>query len=136
MLVRSRFPRASWHKRWQKRRGASNCDFLITGAASAARYSVLAREPIVAAYCSAAPKDLLSALGVKFEETDRFPDIDLTYTGEELPYFDSAGQDGVEYASPVQAYLELMSGDKRQRESAEQVRDYILRRVREYREAP
>jgi len=110
--------------------------FLITGAASAGRYSVLAREPVVAAYCTVAPNDLLSALGPKFEETDRFPNIDLTCTAEELPYFESIEQDGVDYASPVQAYLELMSSDKRQQETAAQVREYILRRVREYREAP
>jgi len=36
----------------------------------------------------------------------------------------------------VQTYLELMSGDKRQRGTAGQVREYVLRRVREYREAP
>jgi hypothetical protein len=98
-------------------------------------YSVLAREPVVAAYCSSAPNNLLSALGLKFEVTDRFPNVDLTCTSEELPYFESIEQDGVDYASPVQTYLELMSGEKRQREAAIQVREYILRRVREYREA-
>ena len=107
---------------------------MATGAASAARYSVLGREPIRAVYCTAVPNEVLSASGAKFEETDRFPNVDLTYTHEATPYFESTSEDGVEYASPVQAYLELMAGDKRQRESAGQVREYVLRRVGEYRE--
>jgi hypothetical protein len=109
---------------------------VFTGAASAPRYSVLAREPVVAAYCDVAPNDLLSAAAVTFEETDRFPNVDLTWTRDGLPYFDTAVDDGVPSASPVQSYLELMAGDKRQRETAAQVRDYVLRRVREYRESP
>ena len=108
---------------------------LVTGAASAARYSVLGREPVVAAYCTMAPREVLSAIGTGFEETDRFPNVDLICTTERPPYFDPRTQDGVEYASPVQTYLELMSGDKRQRETADQVREYVLREVRKYREA-
>jgi len=107
---------------------------LLTGAASASRYSVLGREPVLVVYCTVAPREVLSAMGTKFEETDRFPNVDLTCTNDGPPYFESASQDGVEYASPVQAYLELMSGDKRQRETAEQVRQYVLTRVGKYRE--
>jgi hypothetical protein len=108
----------------------------ITGAASAANYSVLAREPVAAAYCSASPRDVLSALKVKFEETDRFPNVDLICTEDGPTYFEPVEKAGVQYASPVQAYLELMSGDKRQRETAEQVREFIVSRVRDYREKP
>lgn len=105
---------------------------LLAGTASAARYSVLAREPVVTVYCNVAPKAILSAVGAPFEETDRFPNVDLMYTEDSPPYFESAKEGGVRYASPVQAYLELMAGDKRQRETADQIREYLLRRVREY----
>jgi hypothetical protein len=104
---------------------------VMTGAASAPNYAVMAREPVVTAYCRTAPRELVSALGAKFEETDRFPNIDLTRTEEGPPYFDVVTEEGVEYSSPVQSYLELMSSDKRQRETAEQVRAYVLRRTRE-----
>jgi hypothetical protein len=107
-------------------------ELLITGSASAARYSVLAREPMVAAYCDASPTEILNASGIRFEETDRFPNIDLTYTNDRLPFFEPAPQDGVQYASAVQVYLELTAGDKRQRESAEQVRDYLKRTIRDF----
>jgi hypothetical protein len=91
---------------------------------------------LVSAYCGAAPSDLLVALGVRFEETDRFPNVDLMSTDDSLPFFEPMSDAGASYASPVQAYLELMAGDKRQRESSDQVREYVLRRVREYREKP
>jgi hypothetical protein len=107
---------------------------VLTGAASAGRYAVLAREPVVAGYCTAKPKDVLAAVGAKFEETDRFPNVDLICTRDGPPYFEPVLDGGVAYASPVQAYLELMAGDKRLRETAEQVREYILRRVHSNRE--
>jgi hypothetical protein len=110
--------------------------FTLAGTTSAGRYSVLAREPVVAAYSDVSPNDLLSALGVKFEETNRFPNIDLMSTDDSLPYFEPATDAGVIYASPVQTYLELMAGDKRLRETADQVREFVLNRVREYRENP
>jgi hypothetical protein len=109
-------------------------NLILTGAASASRYSVLAREPIVAVYCNVSPTDVLAAVGGRFEETDRFPNVDLIHTEDRPPYFDAATEGGIGYSSPVQAYLELMAGgDKRQRETADQVRQYVLRRVREYR---
>lgn len=110
--------------------------FVLSGTASAVKYSVLAREPLVSAYCSAGPSDLLAAIDAQFEETDRFPNVDLISTDDTLPFFEPASDTSVNYASPVQAYLELMAGDKRQRETADQVREYVLRRVREYREKP
>jgi hypothetical protein len=107
-------------------------ELLITGSASAARYSVLAREPVVAVYCDAPPREVLKASTMQFEETDRFPNIDLTYTNDKLPFFEPALQNGVKYASTLQVYLELMSGDKRQRESAEQVREYLKEKISKY----
>jgi hypothetical protein len=105
--------------------------FILTGAASASQYAVLAGEPVVAAYCDRMPEELLSAIGARFERTDRFPNVNLVRTSDAPVYFDSEPKAGVSYASPVQAYLELMSGDKRHRETAEQVRAYVLRRVAE-----
>lgn len=105
--------------------------FILTGAASASQYAVLAAEPVVAAYCDRTPGELLSAFGADFQRTDRFPNVDLAWPTETPVYFDPMEKAGVSYASPVQSYLELMAGDKRQRETAEQVRTYVLRRVAE-----
>ncbi len=112
-----------------KRIGA---EIVITGSASAARYSVVAREPVIAAYCDAPPEKLLIASALPFEKTDRFPNIDLIYTDNKLPFFEPAPQNGVNYASALQVYLELMSGDKRQKETAEQVKEYLTRGIRGY----
>jgi hypothetical protein len=86
---------------------------------------------VITAYSDQSPERLLSALGVRVERTERFPNLDLTWTDDATVYFDPQSRSGVPYASPVQAYLELMAGDKRQRETAEQVREYILRTLRE-----
>ena len=68
-------------------------------------------------------ESLLKRLGPDLEETSRFANIELLETDENFVYFD-ARDDLV--ASPVQTYLELMQGDKRERETAEQLRKTIL----------
>ena len=57
------------------------------------------------------------------EETSRFPNVELLETDEDFVYFDM--RDNLA-ASPVQTYLELARGDKREQETAEQVRKAIL----------
>jgi hypothetical protein len=93
-----------------------------TGFGSVGRYAVMAKEPVQYFYCS----DLdaaLGALGEAFEPTDRFPDMMLSETKDDTVYFDA--RPGF-VASPVQVYLELVTGDKRTLETAEQVRRAIL----------
>ena len=53
----------------------------------------------------------------------RFPNIELLETDEDFVYFDTRDNRA---ASPVQTYLELIQGDKREQETAEQLRKAIL----------
>ena len=53
----------------------------------------------------------------------------LEETQDDIVYFDIRRENGVIWASPIQTYLELMSGDKRDRETAAQVADGILTTV-------
>lgn len=94
----------------------------LTGSSSATQYVVMAREPIQSFYCSNL-QSLLKSLGRKIEETSRFPDMELLEVEDGFVYFDV--RDGLA-SSPIQAYLELMQGDKREREAAEQLRKAIL----------
>ena len=79
-------------------------------------------SPIHSLYCSNL-ESLLKRLGTDLEETSRFPNIELLETDEDFVYFDA--RDDLA-ASPVQTYLELMQGDKREQETAEQLRKTIL----------
>ena len=94
----------------------------ITGSSSAGQYAVMAREPILSFYCSNLER-LLKRLGPDLEQTSRFPNIELLETDEDFVYFDT--RDNLA-ASPVQTYVELMQGDKREQETAEQLRKVIL----------
>jgi hypothetical protein len=58
--------------------------------------------------------------------TDRFPNLELIETEDETAYFDAREVDGFWWSSPVQTYLELMAGDKRDQETAQQVRSLLL----------
>ena len=60
---------------------------------------------------------------------DRFPNLEFLETPDETVYFDSQQDEEFRWASPVQAYLELMAGDKRDRETAEQVKSYLMNRL-------
>jgi len=52
-----------------------------------------------------------------------FADMELLETDDELVFFDRRRRGGFVWTSPLQTYLELASGGKRERETAEQMRD-------------
>jgi hypothetical protein len=93
-----------------------------TGFGSVADYAVMATEPTHYFYASDIDRTV-KALGDAFEVTDRFANVTFTETKDDTVFFDS--RPGL-VASPVQAYLELSTGDKRSKETAEQVRRVIL----------
>jgi hypothetical protein len=96
------------------------------GTSSVARFAVMQRGDVLTVYCPRLEM-LLDRLGAS--QTDRFPNLELLETEDETVYFDAQKQGDVWWASPVQVYLELMAGDKRDQETAEQVKSYILRNL-------
>ncbi len=106
-------------ERWNK---SASKRIVQTGESSVDRYAVMAREPKVTAYCTSID-EVAELLGSNAKPDDRFPNCTLLQTSESQVYFDT--REGL-VASPVQTYLELMTGDKRSKETAEQVRNSIL----------
>ena len=104
---------------WEKKSGGR---VVLTGASSAEAYAVMAREPMLTFYCS--DRDgLVQILGEDLRETDRFANVTLLESQDDFVYFDR--KPGLR-ASPIQSYLELLTGDKREQETAAQVRRVIL----------
>ncbi|GAC1334016.1 MAG: hypothetical protein NVSMB14_01010 [Isosphaeraceae bacterium] len=93
-----------------------------TGASSVGAYAVMARNDMEAYYCTDA-SGAVRSLGERFQPTDRFATVTLLETRDEEVYFDRR-EDLT--ASAVETFLELSSGDKRDRETADQVRKVIL----------
>jgi len=104
------------------RMGKGGTVVVQTGFSSVGSYAVMAKEPVRYFYCSDLDA-VLRELGDRFEPTDQFANLSLSETRDATVYFDR--RSGL-VASPVQAYLELATGDKRSRETAEQVRRVIL----------
>ena len=94
----------------------------VTGISSSSRYSVMAREPRLVLYCS---ELALGIQAVSLDQTSRFPDLELRVTDDPTVYFDLRNE-GLPWASPIQAYLELKHGDPREQDTADQVRQRIL----------
>jgi hypothetical protein len=104
--------------------GSTGNRVVRTGASSVTVYAAMARGPEQSFYCT----DLESALrwlGGSLVETSRFADIEIQETRARYVYFDQ--REGLT-ASPIQAYLELMQGDKRDQEMAGQVRWLIMQK--------
>lgn len=102
---------------------ASDGGVVRTGETSAVEYAAWAGEPLISCYCCAAPTSLLDRLGAAAKETRAFANLRLIQTEDQLVYFDPRPNLA---ASPIQAYLEMASGDKRQKEVAGQIRSAIL----------
>ena len=98
---------------------------MCTGTSSVERYAVMQRGDLLSVYC---PRLDTLLEKIKGSATDRFPNLEILETGDETVYFDRQYDGEFWWASPVQVYLELMAGDKRDQETAEQVRTFILDR--------
>lgn len=115
-----------------------------TSAESCWIYGIRTTEPVLTVYCQDIDR-LLSEAAVA--EAERFYNIVLLETDDVTVYFDRVKEGDkrrpqfllhgapvtqfLPYASPVQTYLELMQGDKRDREAAEQVKRFILKSLEE-----
>jgi hypothetical protein len=99
---------------------------VLSGASSQDRYSGGLRADAPVAYVDDLD-ELKRRIGDAWKPVDRFADLKVIQTRDPTPFFD-ARRDGVLFASPVQAYIELAAGgDKRDAEMALQVRARIMR---------
>ena len=104
----------------------SGLPLMVTGTSSVSQYAVMQRGDMLSVYCPRLEKLLERLPG---DRSDRFPDLELIETEDKTVYFDARFKGDFWWASPVQTYLELMAGDKRDQETAEQVKDLILREI-------
>lgn len=103
-----------------------NLPIVATGTSSVGQYAVMQHGEMLSVYC---PRWGAFVQQLPAHPDDRFPNLELIETEDDRVYFDTRQEQGFRWASPVQVYLELMSGDKRDQETAIQVRDQILRDV-------
>ncbi len=99
---------------------------MASGTSSITRYAVMQRGDLLSVYC---PKVEMLLERLPGSQSDRFPNLELLETEDETVYFDARQDDNFWWASPVQVYLELMAGDKRDQETAEQLKTLILNDV-------
>lgn len=64
--------------------------------------------------------------GLQLDEGRRFSNLEVLETSDDAVYFDRRSIDGFFWTSPVQVYLELSTGGKREREVAGQLRAGLL----------
>ena len=103
---------------------------VLSGASSQDRYSAGLRADVPILYTDDLG-ELKQRIGDAWKVVDRFANLKVVETRDPTPYFDSRRDDGgALYASPLQAYLELVTaGDKRDSEMARQIRVSILRNL-------
>ena len=104
---------------------------VASGISSVGQYAVMQRGDLLSVYCPRLEMLLERLTGSR---TDRFPNVELIETDDETVYFDAREDAGFWWVSPVQVYLELMAGDKRDRETAEPVRSLILKDIEQVRQ--
>jgi hypothetical protein len=106
-------------RKWARKTGNQ---VSLTGASSVGAYAVMARDDVQEYYCTDAAGAARS-LEDRFQPAERFATVRFLETRDEEVYFDRR-EDLT--ASPVETFLELSSGDKRDQETADQVRRAVL----------
>ena len=99
---------------------------VASGTSSVTRYTVMQRGDLLTVYC---PNVEMLLERLPRSQSDRFPNLELLETEDEPVYFDARQEDGFWWASPLQVFMELMAGDKRDQETAEQLKNLILNNV-------
>ena len=100
----------------------SNVRWVLTGASSASKYTVATTPQAFEIYT-----DLAEIPEKWFDwEDNRFFNVVLKRTSNDVLYFDRSENDGIQFSSRIQTYIELARGDKRERETAEPLKEEIL----------
>jgi hypothetical protein len=102
----------------------------LAGVSSIENYAVMGRQEWPVLYTPNAG-ELLRIWGENVEQTSRFVDLELRETDDPTVYFDVRMKENLPYASPIQVFLECSAGDKREQETALQVKNLILRELKE-----
>lgn len=102
-----------------------NLKLVWSGRSSLDAYAVMGRDDVPIIYTDNITR-LLDAWGDGAKETTRFADFELAETDDATVFFDARPVNGLPYASPIQAYVECKTGDKREKETADQVARVIL----------
>ena len=108
-------------------------NIICTGTSSVDEYATMAREKQYFFYCDKEPETITNALGKSVTTSSRFPNVKLLRTEDKTIYFDMRIRNKRAIASPIQAYLELMAGDKRDQETAQQIRKSLLISIKDTR---
>lgn len=107
----------------------ARAELVMTGSCSVGRYGTMARQELVEFYCDVDPGKIVKAIGTKANTSSRFPNFRLIKVDDPTVYFDRRMKIRTPVSSPVQCYLELMQGDKREKETAFQVKNTIIREI-------
>ena len=97
---------------------------VLYAVSSPERYAVLPGSRDVMRVFTNDAKSLLA--GIDLEENDRFPELEIQEIESKLPFFGRESENGRWWTSPLQEYLELSSGGKREQEAAVSIRARIL----------
>ncbi|MFZ4572989.1 MAG: hypothetical protein ACOYN0_01245 [Phycisphaerales bacterium] len=100
---------------------------MLSGASAQGLYAGGLRADVPVVYTDDF-NELKRRIGDAWTAVDRFATLTVVETRDPTPYFDARRTENGEWiASPVQSYLELGTGDKRDAEMAQQIRARILR---------
>lgn len=103
----------------------------VTGESSVTRYTTFGEGRPMRIAVSKLSKALEILEGIP-EVIPSFADIELIETSEAGYYFQNYREaDGIHWASPLQTWIELDNGDGRQQEAAREIRDKIIREIKQ-----
>lgn len=88
------------------------------------RYTVLPRSSSAFRVFTNSVEDFLA--GLEYSPDERFPTLELIETASRVPFFDKRFTIDRWWTSPIQEYLELANGSKREAETAVAIRKQIL----------
>lgn len=126
LAVKSKLSEPELHQRLRRAADELGGRVAPSGVSSAKHLTASAMEPIASFYCSMRPEELVKAASIDPAPQPHFADLELLQTDDERMYFDTRVEGDLLVSSPIQAWLELATGDKRAQQMANELRVRLL----------
>lgn len=108
------------------KKNSAQSKVVASGKSSISQYATMGRDESFLLYTQNAD-EFYSKNKDYLQESERFSDLIITEVKDPTAYFDIRTKNHIPYASPIQTYLECANGDKREQETAEEIKELILK---------
>jgi hypothetical protein len=105
---------------------SSQHNIVLSGKSSISQYAIMGRDEINTIYVEDC-EEFVASNKKHLQESTKFINLNIQEIKEPTPFYDIRRINNIPYSSPIQSYLECAIGDKRERDTSEEIKELIFK---------